>query len=55
MKYTFSMPRTYLRKIQRLKEILGLDNSSEVVRRAIDELASKYGVDIVEEVESDAS
>ncbi len=45
----FSLPERYLQKIDRLKQVLGLENSSEVVRRAIDELASKYGLEVVEE------
>ncbi|MBO8180499.1 MAG: ribbon-helix-helix protein, CopG family [Archaeoglobus sp.] len=53
MRYSFSIPEAYLDKIERLKAILGTNNASEIVRRAIDELASKYGVETVREVNVD--
>ncbi len=50
MKYTISLPPAYLEKIRLLKSRLGLSNSSEVIRRAIDELAAKYSLEVIEEV-----
>jgi len=46
---TLSFPEGYLKKIDELKRILGIRSSSEIVRRGIDELARRYGVEIVSE------
>jgi len=49
---TISIPKLYLEKIRKLKAMLGVRSDSEIIRRAIDELASKYGVEVVKEVRS---
>jgi len=46
---TISIPKPYLEKIRKLKAMLGVRTDSEIIRRAIDELASKYGVEVVVE------
>ena len=46
---TISIPKPYLEKIRKLKAMLGVRTDSEIIRRAIDELASKYGVEVVAE------
>ena len=49
---TISIPKLYLEKIRKLKAMLGVRSDSEIIRRAIDELASKYDVEVVKEVRS---
>ncbi len=52
VRYTVSLPPKYLEKIQKLKARLGIESNSEVVRRAIDEFASRYGLEVVEEADT---
>ena len=39
-----SLPPRYTEKIRRIREHLGLSSDSEVIRRAIDVYAEKFGV-----------
>ncbi len=39
-----NLPPAYVERVKRLKEKLGVSSESEIIRRAIDELAVKYKV-----------